>query len=792
MQAIYSALLFALIAVPPLIFFTALTRNPYYFQIILLEAIVLLLWALRASEAIKKNNLEFQKTPVDLPFITFFSVISLSWLVSLICNYSQPNIGLSVLNEGLKRWIFIFSNMFLVYYAARCFVTDKNRNFLQNTVFLVAFFASVYGILQYFGIELFWPQTLNPFGNRCVSTFGNPNFFSSYLVLVLPIAVVNIFKSKDTSNKLIYLLLSLIYLGALLCTLTRSSWIGFAVSMVTLVMLLIYFEREVFKKNLKFLIAFFGLVLVVGILWPRGNGPAYSSAIFDRLTEAKTSHVKYYGSITQRQLIWSCAWNMAVKKPVLGVGFGCFELFFPYYQGRHLFIDAYKTFRTHANNAHNEFLEILSQSGFLGLGVYLWFLVALFSFGISIIKNTQGQKKFVAIGLLSSLVGMLADNMLNVSLHFAVPAFLYWWNAGLLTSITKAENLKKEKANKNWQKVMLIIFIILCVSLLLRFASGFIGEINYFQGYQFSQRGAFAQALPLLEKAHSYQKTDVNNNYELANTYAMLGLKEKALEMYNASLNANAGYDEIYYNEGIVYKRQGKDKKAINAYTSALRINPMLFEGYNALGGIFVSSPVYESAGVELYKQYALISDGSKQALQNLSVFLTRQGRNKEAAETLKELINKYPDDEQLSASYSSVLAKAGMTDKETIGRAAKIKKIEEAVNLGHWDQAKIMCEKFLSASPESLKVRFYLANIYYTLGKVSEAISQYKLLLLKDASNELARTNLSVALAKIGNFQEALKEIEYVVKINPNNKDAVEKADGIKQVLKNVNGNDK
>jgi hypothetical protein len=47
--------------------------------------------------------------------------------------------------------------------------------------------SAAYGVLQYFGYDPVWGRTINPFAGRPVSTYGNPNFLSSVLVLLLPL-----------------------------------------------------------------------------------------------------------------------------------------------------------------------------------------------------------------------------------------------------------------------------------------------------------------------------------------------------------------------------------------------------------------------------------------------------------------------------------------------------------------------------------------------------------------------------------------------------------------------------
>ena len=83
---------------------------------------------------------------------------------------------------------------------------------------------------------------------------------------------------------------------------------------------------------------------------------------------------KVYSSFHQRLLIWTSAWQMGLENPLLGNGWGQFELFYPFYQGRLMIaFPPVRELRTHANNAHNEILDQWSQAGLLGLGAYLWF-----------------------------------------------------------------------------------------------------------------------------------------------------------------------------------------------------------------------------------------------------------------------------------------------------------------------------------------------------------------------------------------------------------------------------------
>jgi hypothetical protein len=106
-------------------------------------------------------------------------------------------------------------------------MTKRGRavDFLHLTL-CAGFLASAYGILQYFNMDWVWPYTLNPYGGRAVSTFGNPNFLSSFNVALMPIALAAFLSDKNAGRRFVYAALFLVLEAAMLATLTRSSWLG--------------------------------------------------------------------------------------------------------------------------------------------------------------------------------------------------------------------------------------------------------------------------------------------------------------------------------------------------------------------------------------------------------------------------------------------------------------------------------------------------------------------------------------------------------------------------------------
>lgn len=783
MKKISSYLVFLLLFVPPLIFFTDLTRNPYYFQIVLLNCTIVLLWLVYLYQASAAGRVVLRRTPLDLPLGAFFIVATLSWLAMLFQNLHEPYLSYGVFSEGYRRWIYLLVNSLLAMYAAVYFVDDGNRPRYTQTLFWVGMLASVYGVLQYFSIEFFWPRVLNPFGGRSVSTFGNPNFLSSYLVILFPLLYVHYLRAESGAKRFFYLLFMVTYFAALLCTLTRSSWLGVFVAMGIVVAVLFLYERNTFVNRTRALFVPFGILVLLTLFWPKSNIQGYNPTVIGRLTETSKAETEVYAPWHQRRLIWSCAWHMIVERPVLGKGWGCFELFYPSYQGRHLFLDTYRTFRTHANNTHNEILEIWSQTGTLGFGIYLWFLATFFGYGFFLIKNLSGEKRYLAAAIVAGSAGMLADNLLNVSLHFAVPGFLYWWNIGILLGLGASEEVTVD-LNPLWRKALVWAFIALGVLLLVRFVNSFLGEVHYFNGFKLSKRGEVMAAVSELEAAHRYQRLEVNNNYELANCYARANEWPKSIEGYKEALRANAGYDEIYYNMATVMLRMGRIPEAVQEYTRSLYINPLSLEAYAAFGSICIQDPArYGKVGLALFDQCVKLFPNNKDVWNNIGYLNTKLGNDETALAAYKKSLEIDPDFEMARRNIRFTLQHLGKTDREFSESEALFGTAEQYIAARNWSAALPVCAKLVSRMPQSFRAHLYLANIYFTMGKLTDAIPEYQAAQKLQPDNPSASGNLGLCYFENRQYDLARVQLERSLKGDPNNKLARQKLDEINRL---------
>ena len=778
MKKVYNFLLYAVLFFTPLIFFTDLTRNPYYFQIVLLNGLTVILWMAWLVDGLRNRSLSFFKTPVDVALGSFLAAASLSWALAFALNYSNPYLRSSILSEGFKRWLFLVVNEIFAFYAAYYFSEDSNRSKFITAALWAGFIAAFYGILQYFGIEPVWPKVLNPFGGRSVSTFGNPTFLSSYIVLLFPLALVNFLAKR---SRFVNLVLILTFFAGLLCTLTRSSWGGAIVSVAAVVILLWKFERQFLEKRSKILLFLAGVLVIMVLFWPKSQVEGYHPSVLERLTETVKPNENFYAPWDQRKLIWSCAWHMVKENPVLGKGWGCFELFYPFYQGRHLFLDVYRDFRTHANNAHDEILEIWSQVGTVGFGIYLWFLAIIFRYAYFLIKNLSGEKRLLAIGLSSSLAGMLVDNLLNVSINFPVPGFLYWWNAGLLAGLG-AKEIKTVNIEYAAKKAVIWLALIFGALLIFGYAADFSAEMHFFRGFKAGRDNELNKAVRELEMSHKLRRLEVNNNYELANTYAKLEIRDKAILYYEEALRANAGYDEIYYNLANMFHRAGDNERSIAEFSESLYINPAGKEAYTALGGIFMLDIArYARAGISLLEQYARFFPEDKDIWNNLGFLYSKVNENQKAVDAYKRALEIDPDFEMARRNIAASLSKLGKKDDFLARVDVLFAGADRNIALKNWNKVLEISQELVKVVPKSFKANLYLGNAYFTVGRILDAVSRYNEALKIEPSNTALLGNLGIAYVHANNYSQAQETFKKLLSVDPNNKLAKEKLEELR-----------
>ena len=317
----------------------------------------------------KKKNSELTQREDGL---TVFQVIFYSLMPLLAC---LP--GLFTFGDFIPFFtsIEVFSVIVPVVWMAYLYRELKTINLWEKFIFwisLTTLLASLWGVLEYFGLH---PDNLYPAlggGIRAKSTFGNINYFAGYLVVVLPfltqlfIAQFLRLKAKEKERIISQTFLgTVVFFGilALHFTKTRAALVGFYGSF--LMCGFYWMFAEGYKNKIKIRWKSFSIIpALLGV----GGILLFTFSKIARIGSLE-------GSLLARLFSWESAVRSIIDAPILGYGPGTsYQLFFDFRNPNFRLFTGESSFR----HAHSEILELLQEGGLLGLSVSVLFWGIIF------------------------------------------------------------------------------------------------------------------------------------------------------------------------------------------------------------------------------------------------------------------------------------------------------------------------------------------------------------------------------------------------------------------------------
>lgn len=377
-------------------------------------AIFLLLILFQNRKAI--NNL-IQYDSINLTLLIYFVLLIISLFFALdleLAIYGSP-----FREEGLST-IMIY---FLLFLASRTIEIPSNK--FNLGIEISAMILSVYGIMQFYGFDPFPRDFIRLEWKNAFSTFGNPNFFGTYLVLVIPIILHSFIAKKKNVSGFIY---SIIFY-ALLCTRTRGAWVGATIAIITYLVIYRLFSiinKQDMRRILFILLITFIIILIFNILSNDVFIYEFISIFKDIAKTIKNDGSEKAGS--GRIFIWKKVIELIKDRPLTGYGIeNLCEPFVTRFKEEMISVFGYVLY---VDKAHNEYLHIAVTTGIPSLIVYLLFIIQILCSG-----SKKLQKNEIYFPFFASVLGYLAQAFFNISVVSV--AYIFWVFLGIICSYDK-------------------------------------------------------------------------------------------------------------------------------------------------------------------------------------------------------------------------------------------------------------------------------------------------------------------------------------------------------------------
>ena len=403
---------------------------------------VLVLWML---DSWALGSLRVSRNLLQLPLIGAL-ILGLVQLLPLREVTSGGATGIGLLNTlsldpYSTRLVLVQLATLLVYFAATLvFIDTPHRlHLMVRTIMIFGFVLAIFGLTQSFTspTKVYWVRELSQ--STAFGPFINRHHFAGYMELTISLPLGLLFAGAvDKEKRLLYLFVAGLMGIALVMTTSRGGIISLVAEVVFLAVVTAIWrtqnERHRTKSSRLRLVGIrAGMVaaLLVGLFFGvLALGGEFS--IYRFIDTVNTSD-----PTTGRAHFWAVTLDIIKAHPYVGTGLGAFGVIYTRYDSRN------GLFRL--EQAHNDYLQVLSDAGIIGALLALSFVLLLFWYAISRARSKDDFRRAVALSALSGCFAVLVHSFFDFTLHTTSNALLFLVLAALATLNGRVEAPRRRK-----------------------------------------------------------------------------------------------------------------------------------------------------------------------------------------------------------------------------------------------------------------------------------------------------------------------------------------------------------
>ncbi|MEK7263876.1 MAG: O-antigen ligase family protein [Bacteroidota bacterium] len=504
---------------------------------------------------LQRGVILWKKQKFHLPVFIYFFACCISVTQSL-------NLSLSI--NALGQFFAIIAVTFITSQV----LNERNdfREQLMNVLLFIVAGSCIAGIVLqiYAGVSL---TIIADYSRQLISTFGNSAYFGGFLAMMIPFVAGQLFATSSRKKKYILGFLLLFSIVLLVFTRTRSAWIATAISSVFFIFLA--FPKN--KKNILYFIGVCMLLLLADVFF------------FHTILQRFENIFQEQSSFSRRLDFYIGSFNAFLSSPIIGKGFGSFEVFYAMLRSNEYWISKSEDVVAHA---HNEYLEILSESGAVGMIAFLFvlFVAGKFIFQKLYRDETSRLHRFPVIGIMTGILSILIDNVGNMSLRVVPIRLIFFVLLALLFSYTsEKENEKKiliPSALQKFSFVPLLLFLALLFYFIPKEIHRYKGDKLYLLGYRYDLEGNTRSSFTAYQMAYKENPEHPLILFHCAGTAYQTNNYALAFKQTSELLNNYPGYPKANLIQALVLYQRKDYINAINSVKKelTLRNHPQTYQ----------------------------------------------------------------------------------------------------------------------------------------------------------------------------------------------------------------------
>jgi len=240
------------------------------------------------------------------------------------------------------------------------------------------------------------------------------------------------------------------------------------------------------------------------------------------------------------------------------------------------------------------------------------------------------------------------------------------------------------------------------------------------------------------------------------------GNLDEAIHYYQRALEAYPILSPAHANWGNALAAQGKFDEAIWHFEQGLRVDPMNVAIHNDWGNMLFEQDKLDEA-IGHYQEVLRIYPANAYAYRFWAAALAAQGQLEDAVQKLQESLRLRPNDAPAHLNLSITLARQGQWDQA-------MEHFREAMALNpscDFSDRNVAAARFAPAKLDEV-IASQLGQLLVREGRHSEAEPYLREALKFEATNAVVRAFLATTLHQQGKTDEALRQFEECVRLDP------------------------
>lgn len=519
-------------------------------------AAAFLAWAARAPAV-------WRTTPLDLP-------VALYALGGLAFYALSPEHGAA--HGELNR---VLLSAVAFYAASQSAARLPRPELVVGTWALAGAGLGVYALLQTQGGigRLMVPQLERP-----IATFGNPIFLAAFLISSACAAAG--LAAEDTRRRGLWAVVALLALAGAWTTQTRAAFAALAAVLGLLALATLEGRRR---------------WAVLGGLALAGLAAAWA----------------FRGRQWTHGLIWRDTLSLWMAHPFLGCGLGRFHIEFPAFASPDLRA-MWPESKVIINFAHNEYLQVLAETGVVGLALLAGVVGGWFGMAREWAAEPRLPRRALLGGVLAAAGALFIQNLASPDIRFGVSSFVVFWSLGFTAGLGWGED----------------------------------APVFPFPG-RFALAGAGLVSLSLWGRS-AIDPLLAQRRLAAQPAFHVEGGNDfdRAVAELEGRLKEKPGDADISENLAFLYAKASRWAEATRYFELTASLDPRRPGPLNNLGNIAYSTGDRAKA-IEWWQRSLKVGPDQLDARVNLGKTLYEMGRLKESAKNLEEVLKRDPQNEK-------------------------------------------------------------------------------------------------------------------------------------------------